>query len=347
MNPPEIALYVPDWRDAADPSVRNVGVPFWELPVLPRSWEPVLAAMDVVMAPSRFVQSACAGVVAAERVVHYPQAAFLPDGIRGAREAWGLASRRTVFALAFDFRSDIDRKNPWAAVEAFQAAFPRDETVALVVKTTRADDPVFAGRAEELRARIGSDPRIRLVDQVLAYPDVLALYASCDVLLSLHRSEGLGLHLMEAMSLGRVVVATNWSGNAEFMTPDNSIPVGYRLVPLQTTHPTYRREMGRAGQAWAEADLRDAVEALRRLHADPGRRAAIGLAAERDMKARREEVLSGGAFDAVERALAGAPRRGPALSRAVLRTLAGIFSREALRKVGSLARAAMPGRGAA
>lgn len=344
MNPPEVALFVPDWRGAANPDVRNVCVPFWELPVLPKSWEPVLCAMDVVMAPSRFVQSACAKAVAARRVVHYPQAAFLPEGIRAARDAWGLAPDRTVFALAFDFRSDIDRKNPWAAIEAFQAAFPGNEGVSLVVKTTGWDDPVFSGRAEELQTRIGSDRRIRVVNRTLAYADVLSLYASCDVLLSLHRSEGLGLHLMEAMSLGKVVVATNWSGNTDFMTEENSIPIGYQLVPLRTMHPTYGREMGRAGQVWAEADLHEAVRVLRRLHAERELRAAIGLAAERDMKARRQDVLSGSGFGALEAALAEVPFQGSALSRATLRTLVATAARETIKKSSALARRAWPRR---
>ena len=332
MNPEEIALFLPDWRDTADPLVRNACVPFWELPVLPRSWGPVLRAMDVIMAPSRFVQSACTSVVDPKRVVHYPQAAFLPEGVRASREAWGLSSFRTVFALSFDFRSDIDRKNPWTAIEAFRAAFPSDEDVALVVKTTHANDPGFSGHAKELGARIGSDRRIRMVDRTLAYQEVLSLYASCDVLLSLHRSEGLGLHLMEAMTLGKVVVATNWSGNTDFMTPGNSIPVGYRLVPLQGTHPAYRTEEGRPGQVWADADLREAVQVLRRLHADPEQRVAIGLAAERDMKARHRQVLLGAGFDALELALASVPRQGSALSRAVLRTLGAIATREIFEK---------------
>jgi len=337
MNPPEIALFVPEWRDGLDPSVRNVTVPFWELPVLPRGWEPVLSAMDAVMAPTRFVQTACSSAVAADRLIHYPQAAFLPDGVRASRDAWGFASDQTVFALAFNFRSDVDRKNPWAAIEAFQAAFPGHERVALVIKTSQAFDPVFSARADELRARIAPDRRIRVVDQILPYPEVLGLYASCDVLISLHRSEGLGLHLMEAMSLGKVVVATNWSGNTDFMTPANSIPIGYRLVPLRTRHPTYGQEVGRPGQVWADADVGEAVQALRRLHAEPEWRMAIGIAAERDMRARRQDVLSGTGFEALEAAMARVPSRGSALTRATLRTLVATAGREAIKKGGALA----------
>ena len=343
MNPPEIALVVPDWRDALAPSVRNVAVPFWELPVLPGSWRPVLAALDAVLAPTRFVASACSAVVSPERLVHYPQAAFLPDGVVPARDAWGLDPDRTTFALAFDFRSDVDRKNPWATIDAFQAAFPGQERVGLVIKTAQASNPAFSARATELRDRIGSDRRIRVVDQALTYPEVLGLYASCDALVSLHRSEGLGLPLMEAMSLGKAVVATNWSGNTDFMTGENSIPVGYRLVSLRTRHPTYGLEVGRSGQVWAEPDLREAVQALRRLHSDPEWRTEIGVAARRDMALRREEVLSGRAFDALEKALSGLPPRRWALAQATLRTLAATTAREILRKGRTLGTRLRPG----
>jgi glycosyltransferase involved in cell wall biosynthesis len=329
MNPLEIAWYAPQWRAAAGPAARNAIVPFWELPLVPRNWAPMLGAMDAVLAPTRFVQSACAAAAPGTPVLHYPQAVFLPDGVRPAREAWGVAGRRTVFVVSFDLGSDVDRKNPWAALDAFRRAFPGGEDVALVVKSKPWPQvPEYVAQAEALRARIGSDPRVRIVDRSLPYEEVLALYASCDVMLSLHRSEGLGLHLMEAMSLGRVVVGTGWSGNADFMTPGNSVPVGHRLVPVRTRHSHYQSEVGRAGQVWAEADVAAAAEALRALHADPQRREALGAAAARDMEARRAAMLGGGAFEALEEALPEAGARQPGLRWAVRRTRVHSLARE-------------------
>lgn len=340
LNPIEIAFSRGQWKGEVPPSASNACVPFWELPVVPRSWGPVLRAMDAVLAPSRFVQAACAAAAPGGRIIHYPQAVFLPDGVRPAREAWGLGACRTVFAVAFDHRSDVDRKNPWAAIEAFQEAFPGDDQVALVIKASPPRNPALAGRAEELGARIAGDPRIRLVDRVLRYEEVLSLYASCDVLISLHRSEGLGLHLMEAMSIGTAVVATDWSGNSDFMTANNSVPIPYRLVPVRTRHPTYLVEADRPGQVWAEPDVGEATRALRLLDADPGRRKVLALAAVGDMQARREAQLSGQAFDRLERALAGSPVRRGALVRALFRARAGVLSRETLS--GLLARGGAP-----
>jgi glycosyltransferase involved in cell wall biosynthesis len=181
--------------------------------------------------------------------------------------------------------------------------------------------PMFVTQAEELRARVGSDQRVKIVDRSLSYAEVLSLYASCDVMLSLHRSEGLGLHLMEAMSLGKVVVATNWSGNTDFMTRDDAVPIGYRLVPVNTSHGTYRSEVDRPGQEWAEADVREAADAMRALHKNPERRRALGFAAAAAMECRREAMLSGKAFDALEDRLVAADGRTDRLSAAMRRTV--------------------------
>jgi glycosyltransferase involved in cell wall biosynthesis len=322
MNPIEIAWYTAQWRKAVSPAARKICVPFWELPLVPRTWEPMLGAMDAVLAPTRYVQAACAAVIPGDRVLHYPQAVFLPGGVEPDRAAWGVEGARTVFVVSFDPGSDIERKNPWAALEAFRNAFPRDPDVALIVKSKPwSNVPQFVAQSEELRARVGSDRRVKIVDRSLGYAEVLSLYASCDVMLSLHRSEGLGLHLMEAMSLGKVVVATNWSGNTDFMTRDDSVPVGYRLIAVKTGHGTYRSEVGRPGQEWAEADLREAAEAMRALHENPARRGSLGSAAAAAMERRRAAMLSGEAFGALEERLAtdGGPAGG--LSAATRRTV--------------------------
>jgi glycosyltransferase involved in cell wall biosynthesis len=158
----------------------------------------------------------------------------------------------------------------------------------------------FAIQAANLRRMISGDPRIRIIETWLPYVDLLRLYASCDVLVSLHRSEGLGLHLMEAMSLGKVVVATGWSGNMDFMAADNSVLIPHELVPTASQHPSYVPEVGRDGQVWAEPDVAAAAEALRVLHGDANRRRALGAAAIRAMEERRRVMLSGATFEALE-----------------------------------------------
>jgi glycosyltransferase involved in cell wall biosynthesis len=318
VNPLEIAQHAFQWQADVEPGARNVCVPFWELPVVPRSWEAILRGMDAILAPTRFIQEACARVVDPDRVLHYPQSVTLPPGIAASREAWGLSPSATVFLISFDVGSGIDRKNPWAALEAFRRAFPGSEDVQLVIKT-RPWDQVreFADQLERLREATAGDPRVRLVEQSLPYADVMRLYASCDVLVALHRSEGLGLHLMEAMSLGRAVVATGWSGNADFMTGANSVPVPFALVPVDALHPHYRLERSRPGQVWAEPDVDAAARSLRRLFDEPSLREELGRQAARDMEGRRVASAAAATFATLEERLdRSRPRSlGPAVWR--------------------------------
>lgn len=338
LNPNDIASYGAAWGMDVAPGSPRVCVPFWELPRVPTVWEPVLRALDAVLAPTRFVQEACARVMEPGRVLHYPQAAFHPAAVP-ARDAWGFEPGATVFLASFDIGSDIDRKNPWAAIDAFRAAFPSAPDVRLVIKTKPWKAvPEFKAQMRELSAHVSGDARIRVLERTLDYADLMSLYASCDVMLALHRSEGLGLHLMEAMSLGRTVVATGWSGNADFMTPENSVPIRYRLVPIRTRHSAYQLEIGRDGQVWAEVELAHAVEALRALHASPERRRALGAGAAAEMEERRERLLSGVTFDALEATLPRRARSSAAFRAALLRTRVGLLLGAAARAPAFLAR---------
>jgi glycosyltransferase involved in cell wall biosynthesis len=318
-NPLEIAQHSFQWQAEIAPGARSVCVPFWELPVAPRSWEAILRSMDAILAPTRFIHDACSRVVGPDRVIHYPQAVNLPAGIGPAREAWGISPGATVFLVSFDVGSGIDRKNPWGALEAFRRAFPGSEGVELVIKTRPwSQVQAFVEQLDRLRETIAGDRRIRIVEQSLPYADVMRLYASCDAMVSLHRSEGLGLHLMEAMSLGRAVVATGWSGNMDFMTEENSVPVPCILVPVDPLHPHYQVERSRPGQVWAEPDVDVAARMLRRLFEEPAWRIELGGRAAKDMDARRRESARAATFAELEERLSASRRRS--LAAAVWRT---------------------------
>lgn len=109
------------------------------------------------------------------------------------------------------------------------------------------------------------------------------LLHTSDVVVSLHRAEGFGLHLAEAMSLGKVVVGTNWSGNLSFMTPDNSILIPSELVELQDPTGIYSDF---EGAVWAEASVEFASMKLRELSEDDALRRTLGAQAQRDITAK-------------------------------------------------------------
>ena len=295
-------------------------VPFWEFPKLPPSWIDGLACMDAVLAPSRFVERAVRSALPELPVFHFPQAVWLDATPRPDRARFGIPERACVFMTAFDTRSDPMRKNPAGVVAAFARAFPRERgDVRLVLRIQNARGPVACrglrpygvppGDEEFLREYAGLDPRVLLVDGPLTHADVLSLVASCDAYVSLHRAEGLGLPPLEAMSLGRPVVATAWSGNLDYMTGDDSL-----LVPARedfVRHTTIRAyDPARMGtQTWGEPDLDVAAAHLRALADDAGFRARLGAKARDAAERQRQASLAGTALPQLLE-LAGRRSRG-------------------------------------
>ena len=165
-------------------------------------------------------------------------------------------------------------------IDAFRRAFRPDEPVDLVIKVSRGSKlPVeFA----ELQARC-KDAGVRLMNEVLPREDLLALLNSCDCYVSLHRSEGLGLGMAETMLMGKPVIATGYSGNLDFMNPDNSYLVRYKRRASEVDHPPYPK-----GAIWAEPDLDHAAELMRYVVDHPAEAAATGARA----KAELERTLS-------------------------------------------------------
>lgn len=288
----------PRWLDVVRHA--NAIVPFWELPRLPvvPDWAGLLGAMDLVLAPSRFILESIERSTPTVRVVHYPQTVFLPSGIASNRDAFGLPRDAVLFFMNIDVTSDLARKNPAAAMAAFRAAFASrermcGERVLLVVKLGHTNSGYPWADASQLLAELAAMPNTVVIDRQLTYAETLSLNASCDVYVSLHRAEGLGLNLLEAMSLGRPVIATGWSGNMDFMTPEDSCLIGHDLVPVRATHFAYQPEAIGPGQVWAEPSIAEAATWMRRLADDESLRHRIGAAARAAMDARRSQVLEG------------------------------------------------------
>jgi glycosyltransferase involved in cell wall biosynthesis len=251
----------------------NIIVPAWELPTYPQVWAAKLALFDEVWALSDFIEAALAAAgVASRRIgqsVETEPMAFLPRRFFGIRES------SFVLLHFFDLSSYASRKNPLAVLDLarrLRAEQPfLDLQLVLKVKNGEAG-------AEAWAAELRGEPWIRLIDAPLDSVATRSLVNACDCFVSLHRSEGFGRGLGEAMALGRLALGTGWSGNMDFMTAANSLLVRHALVDLRPDeYPHWQ------GQLWAEPDLEQACDLLRPVLADPDRGRAIAERGQLDV----------------------------------------------------------------
>lgn len=248
----------------------NILIAPWELPNVPSSWRGDLGFFDEFWAESRFVADAFRPVFAKPLVI-VPPCIDVPDDVRADRRKFGLDPRRFYFHFAFDFNSRPGRKNPGAVLRAFDAAFGASDDVGLVIKTSGPRDR-FPAEREALAAAARRDSRITISHGAWPRADVLALLASVDCYVSLHRSEGFGLGMAEAMTMAKPVIATAYSGNADYLTAETGYPVPYTMQPVG--HDDYPHA---AGNAWAEPDVAAAAALMRTVAADPASARAKGL----------------------------------------------------------------------
>lgn len=247
----------------------NIVFPAWELPGYPSSWARQLERFDEVWGFSEFVAAALRAAV--HRPLFLAHLSVAPV-IRHyhARSELGIPGSSLVFFFSFDCSSFPERKNPWAAIEAFRRLRQRRPLAdaMLVLKVSGgAQAPAALDRLRVEMAALG--PHARLLDRTLDAEEMKSLLMACDCFVSLHRSEGFGFCLAEAMYFGKPVIATAYSGNLDFMTPETAMLVDYRLVPVQRGDYPHGE-----GQFWAEPSIEQAVDYMVRLVDDPceGRR---------------------------------------------------------------------------
>ena len=241
---------------------RNIALPMWELEALPEGRVRNLSRFDALWAPSTFIRDSVAAATG-RPVALVPHPLHMPDT---AKEGFPETLRILFF---FDFDSFPARKNPEAAVRAFQAAFPRAEEVRMTVKTRGAAD---AGRRAWLLEQAARDARIEVVDETLTADAMGRLMRDHDVFLSLHRSEGVGLGCAEALTIGNIVVATDYGGTRDFVTEETGFPVACVQRPVAPGE-----YIEAEGAHWADPSVEHAAEQLRRIYDAPGAARARAL----------------------------------------------------------------------
>jgi predicted O-linked N-acetylglucosamine transferase (SPINDLY family)/glycosyltransferase involved in cell wall biosynthesis len=232
----------------------NIGFWAWELPEFPPEWQPAFNHFHEIWTYS----NACAEAISI--VSPIPVIKVMPsislDQPSLDREALGLPQDKFIFLFIFDFCSHIERKNPLAVIQAFNQAFGNDDRVLLILKSSNSEKNVKD--LALLKSALANSANIKHIDGYLSKEQINALLYNCDCYVSLHRCEGFGLTMAEAMFYGKPVIATGYSSNTEFMNIGNSFLVQYKLVPIAADYGPYKK-----GNIWAQPDPEHAAYLMR------------------------------------------------------------------------------------
>ena len=190
-----------------------------------------------------------------------------------SREEFLIPEGSFVVLFFFDLFSSVGRKNPYAVIDAFNSSISDKEDALLIIKTINGDHHAVSDDYRRLREQ--SKPNIRIFNKLTTRDESMSLINACDVYISLHRSEGSGLTLIEAMSMGKPVIATNYSGNLDFMNDSNSLLVDWEYCDLQGYYAGFGLNC-----KWANPDKGCAAAYLKLLYHNPELRQKIGTSAK-------------------------------------------------------------------
>ncbi|MEG0614752.1 MAG: glycosyltransferase family 4 protein [Oscillospiraceae bacterium] len=260
INPEQMPHLMLEMPEGALDRRYNIGIWLWELPDFPDEWLSAFSMVDEVWAPSKFNCESIAKKAGDKPVTLIPYGITAEFDEALNRQYFGIPQDKFLFLSMYDSNSTIERKNPIGAIRAFKKAFAADEKqVGLVVKINNPKDEDL----EIINRELEGYENIYILKNTMKKIEVNSLIRDCDVFISLHRAEGFGLVIAEAMFLGTPVVATNWSANVDFMNEENSCPVDYKLQKIGNDCFVYK-----AYQEWAEPSIDNASEYLTRLFTD-------------------------------------------------------------------------------
>ena len=260
INPPEWRVALGRFPQEQFDRHYNIGIFQWELETVPEDWVPLFNYVDEVWTPSAFTARTMSKVTK-KPVIPVLYGMEAPYDADLTLADFGLNEDDFHVLIMFDSKSYASRKNPGGAIDAFREAYGENpEHVKLVIKINnpKPEDIAF------VEEHMGRTSGYVLITERMDKEKLNSLIRLCDVFLSLHRAEGFGLVMAEAMMLGTPVVATNWSANVEFMPPEAACMVDCELVPVDGAYQSDDGTM-----RWAEPDAHQAAEYLRRLKEDP------------------------------------------------------------------------------
>lgn len=259
INPRELGIALVKLDKGIWDKRYNIGFWLWELEEFPEEWIPFINYFDEIWTPSEFISRSIRKCTE-KPVITIPYSIETSIDKAWGRQQFQLPKEQFLFLMMFDYNSVAERKNPLGMIEAFKRAFSPEKTnVGLVIKVTSANESDI----NDLRSKLSDYKNVYFITSVLEKQIVNSLINCVDVVVSLHRAEGFGLVMAEAMSLGTPTIATNWSSNTEFMNNDVACMVDYKMIELTRDIGPFKK-----GQRWADADIGQAADYMKRLVVD-------------------------------------------------------------------------------
>ncbi|MDB3936091.1 glycosyltransferase [Granulosicoccus sp.] len=266
---PLVFAYLPD----VFKNSYNIGYFFWELDTPAKCHELALELLDEVWVSTEYGVTQYKGhsSIPVKNVGMTYETLEMPSKAECRSEVcskFGIDQSSTIFLTTFDAMSFVQRKNPQAVIKAFKQAFNNGESVTLVLKTQNRD---YVADSQQLRiwrsieSLVSNDQRIKLVNETMQYTDVLKLKKGADCYVSLHRSEGWGFGMIEAMNLETPVICTAYSGNLDFCSAETCWLVDYKVTFLGDWDYIFVRP----GQKWAEPSIEHAASCMYEMHTNP------------------------------------------------------------------------------
>ncbi len=234
----------------------NIGYWAWELEDIPREWKKAIRYMNAIFTPSTFTSNAIQrntnkSVYTVMHPVKVESAKINPL----IRANLNIPKDAFVVSSIFSFGSALERKNPQALIQTFNLAFQHNENAFLILKSNAGSEE----EKREIQSLIAGNQKILLIDALWSKEDILGLIKTSNLYASLHRSEGFGLTIAEAMLLDVPVMVTNWSGSADFCNKTYCSLIDCSLIPVESSHPEFS---GLSSLTWADANVVQASNVL-------------------------------------------------------------------------------------
>lgn len=256
LNPDMSHIWLHQLSDLMQSQRYNIGIWYWELASTRPEWMELIARFDEIWCASSFMARSFRAVAARPVTVVRPAVTHTPAPGRLQRRDLGLPENAYVFMFMCDAGSRLQRKNPLALAQAYLKAFGPRDGAALLLKFSYAN--LASAALEHLRALGRGRPDVVVADRVLSTPELADVWTQIDCYVSPHRSEGLGLTVIEAMQAGRPVIGTPYGGVADLLSDETGLCLDYRLAEIEETVEPYP-----AGFIWAEPDQASIAEKMR------------------------------------------------------------------------------------